>query len=294
VLSYLQHNQLLPVEDLEARRASAAAMFDPHGETMLPPYCAKFNDLVDCLLGMWLQANISKAGDWIPKAQLWRIVLLAHVGRVDRKKAGDAVEEGNAKERTVPAAHWEMSDSLAVALQAHTIAGGPEAARCPLAFTSVAALKSSRRPKGVSDTVWCTALVAARLDVLPVSWLVTGTEEIEEDGAHPATMLDAALAWLHAVGRPRGGVDALLAAAAEQIDEWDKAQLARCTVLRNCSSWLSNCCDIRPTLMMLPIIASSPVPPAIPASGLIGIPSFILRSSLGPSRFCSPAQALLP
>ena len=254
VLSYLQHNHLLPVEDLEARRASAAAMFDPHGATLLPPYCTKFDDLVDCLLGMWLQANISKAGDWIPKAQLWRIVLLSHVGRVDRKKAGDAVVEG--KERTVPAAHWEMSDSLAVALQAHTIAGGPEAGRCPLAFTSAAALKSSRRPKHVSDTVWCTALVAARLNELPVSWLVTGTEEIEEDGAHPATMLDAALAWLNAKGRPRGGVDALLAAAAEQIQEWDKGQLARCTVLRKESYTHPRFFAYRPLPKLLSFFAS--------------------------------------
>ena len=97
VLSYLQHNHLLPAEDIEARRAAAAALFDPHGEAVLPPYCARFDELVDCMLGFWLEANISKADKWIPKAQLWRIVLLSHVGKVDRQQAGEAAAEDAGK-----------------------------------------------------------------------------------------------------------------------------------------------------------------------------------------------------
>ena len=282
VLSYLQHNQLLPHEELLARRSAGAAMFDPHAEALLPPYCTSFLDLTDCLLGMWLQANISKADKWIPKTQLWRLVLLCHPGRVPRDRAAAAlmppggdngeaqqqqppkrasstaslavpgakggspvkeksfrgraaeVDEENEEDETVPAAYWAMSDSLAVALQAHVTADDDPAAfsACPLAFTTAAALRSPSRPAGVSERAWTTALVAARLAALPIGWLMTGTEEVEEEGVHPCTLLDAAITWLHACARPACGVDALLKAAGEQVKEWDKSQEERCKALR--------------------------------------------------------------
>jgi len=263
VLSYLQHNQLLSADDIQARRNAASAWFDPHAAALLPPYCSCFDDLVDCLLAMWLQANMSKADGWIPKTQLWRLVFLCHPGRVPRSRAGDAVaalppspaeggksraslpgselsmqdnneaeEDEDKDDGTVAAAYWDMTDSLSIALQSHYTGKHPHASPCPLAFSPSAALSSKLRPHGVSDRAWTTALVAARLGGLPVSWLVTGTEEIEEDGATPATLLDAAITWLNACARPRCGTAALLEAADKAVKQWDESQIERCKGLR--------------------------------------------------------------
>jgi hypothetical protein len=235
VLSFMQHSQLLPGPEIDERRAAAGARFAAY-PGCLPPCAASFDDLVDMLLSFWLSTNMAEAGNWVEKAQLWRIVLLAQHMRVrgrappppppPAKGEPAALPERSAKVY-VRGARWEMSASLAVALCAHR-----EGSACPLEFTPAAALRSAKRPEGVSDTAWTTALVAAKLATLDYSWLVTGLKEVAHQGMAPMTLMDAAYAWLAAVARPACGVTALVKAAEEQVKAWDESEEARCKVLR--------------------------------------------------------------
>jgi hypothetical protein len=256
VISFIQHNKLIEEEQLIKQRLATAALFAPYPELM-PPCCAEFNDLVDMLLVFWLNNNIScngnwARGGWVSSAMLWRLILLGYTGKVSAEAAAESfidreqMKQSNNKHANVPkegttlkfgtphsgdvaTAWWKMSDSLAVALQSHCML--ETATSCPLAFEPKAALLSAHRPPDLSDRAWTTALAAARLMQLKVSWLVTSPLEMAH-GQHPATLLDAALAWLAAEGQLPCGLDAVVEAACAQVKEWDVHQAQRQTKLR--------------------------------------------------------------
>ena len=93
VLAFFTNAHTLSVEDLARRIAAASAHFC----CMELPGCDHtFDTLLSCFLVMLSPGNLSSRTKWLPKARLWRFILL------QRADGG-----------------WDMTSSLAFALQAH-------------------------------------------------------------------------------------------------------------------------------------------------------------------------------
>ena len=219
VFAFLASHRVLPVGELAARRASAAAFFAGRKVAGIAHDFTELCSLFSLMLG-FDNGSMASSVKWLDNARLWRLILLqqpdggwdlsdslafvtlAHDGHLPK---GDTVAECLAR----CAARADLEDTE---LASDVASNGDDmmkaAGDCPLTF-SPQQLRH-RMPSALlnlpgGERLWATALACGVLAGLTRSWL------LEEEAGEEKTILDAGKAYIDACCLSDAAVTAFVA-----------------------------------------------------------------------------------